>query len=244
MKDEIYKNKFNPVLPFRFNEEVADVFDDMVERSIPFYKEVQKIIVTLSLLYYQQDTLIYDLGCSTGTTLSLLAEAFDNKEYIMKAVGIDYSAPMAEKAREKLSKGKHKNNEIRILHRDISDMEFEGSSVVILNYVLHFIEPQKREQLLNKIYNCLFPNSILIVSDKILQSNSDTGKTFAEIYCRYKKTNGYTDMEISLKRDALENILIPCTIEKEENLFRSAGFKNIDILFSWLNFTSFVLLKK
>ncbi len=231
------------VLPFEFNDSVAHVFDDMAQRSIPWYKEVQRMITTLGLTFYREGSQIYDLGCSTGTTLALLAQAFSERgiaDYRM--VGIDNSEAMCREAREKI--GPAGGDRISIRCADLEETPLENASVVIMNYTLQFIDPLAREELIGRIYRGLNHNGVLIVSDKTLQSHTDTSRIFVDNYYHMKRQNGYSEMEISRKREALENVLIPYRVEEERDLFLKSGFEGVDIFFTWFNFSSFICLKK
>ncbi len=244
-KDELFKKRLSAIKPFEFNENVAAVFDDMAERSIPFYKEVQRMIVELSLRFFKHGTRIYDLGCSTGTTSVLLAHAFRDaavQEY--EIIGIDSSQAMCDKACEKLERAGVSRGHTHIRQGNIVEEQFEQASVVIMNYTLQFIDPLKRETLIDAVFGGLCRNGILIVSDKMLQSSTDVSRIFANSYYDFKRRNGYSELEISQKRDALENILIPYHVKEEESLFYSAGFASVDIFFSWYNFTSFLCMKR
>jgi len=244
-KDNLFDDDSRPVLPFEFNENVAHVFDDMAERSIPFYKEVQRLITSLVLTFYQKESSLLDLGCSTGTTLCLNAQALSDHGITgQKLIGIDNSGPMCREAEKKVAGGNGFNQNISILEGDINSERFEPASVIIMNYTLQFIPPFQRELLLNKIFKALVPNGILLVSDKILQSCTDISRIFVDHYYQFKRGKGYSEMEISRKREALENVLIPYTIKEEKELFQKAGFSGVDIFFSWYNFSSFICFKK
>jgi len=244
-KDKVYAQPKDRVTPFEFNEGVAHVFDDMAERSIPHYREVQRLIATLIRTYYNSGSQLYDLGCSTGTTLALGAQSLSEigiHDYSL--VGVDSSSAMCMEARNKIqSLGLNKGN-IEIRNQNLMETSMENASVVILNYTLQFVPPMNREKLIEKIYRSLRHNGVLLVSDKMLQSHTDISRNFVDNYYAFKRSNGYSELEISQKREALENVLIPYNIEEEKTLFKQCGFEAVDIFFSWFNFTSFICLKK
>lgn len=244
-KDEIYSRPEERIAPFEFNDRVAHVFDDMAERSIPHYREVQRIIATLVRTYYQEGSVLYDLGCSTGTTLVLSAqslEEWNQNEYHL--VGIDSSSAMCDEAREKILKTGLDSEKVQVFHNDLMNASLDKASVVILNYTLQFIKPMMREKLIKRIYDSLNHNGILLVSDKTLQSHTDISRSFIDNYYGFKRRNGYSELEISQKREALENVLIPYTVKEEKELFYHCGFESVDSFFSWFNFSSFICLKK
>jgi tRNA (cmo5U34)-methyltransferase len=244
-KDRVFDDRDPVIRPFEFNETVAHVFDDMARRSIPHYKDVQQMVTTLALTFFQEGSRIYDLGCSTGTTIALILEGLREhglKDYDIR--GIDSSAPMCNEAREKLSALDHSPERVHIQEADILSTPIENASVVIMNYTLQFIDPFHREELIRRVYEGLNHNGILLVSDKTLQSHTDISRIFVDNYYDMKKKNGYSELEIARKREALENVLIPYPIREEEELFRGCGFEAVDLFYTWYNFSSFICLKK
>ncbi|MDC7221281.1 MAG: carboxy-S-adenosyl-L-methionine synthase CmoA [Spirochaetales bacterium] len=233
------------VKPFEFNENVAHVFDDMAERSIPWYREVQRMVTTLGVTFFKPGSRIYDLGCSTGTTMALLAQAFEERgvdDY--RLMGVDNSEPMCREAREKLGKSPASPDRWTVDCNDLESYPIENASVVVMNYTLQFVDPLAREELMGKIYRGLNHNGVLLISDKTQQSHTDTSRIFMDNYYHMKRQNGYSEMEISRKREALENVLIPYTVEEEKELFRQSGFEAVDLFFTWFNFSSFICMKK
>lgn len=244
-KDKVYNIPLKSIPPFTFNEKVAHVFDDMAERSIPFYKEVQKMITDLTLTFFQEGSKIYDLGCSTATTSALVYQGLMDlgvEDFYIK--GIDSSKAMCEEAQMKLDSLGATKDHVSITNGDFLSEDIHDASVVIMNYTLQFIDPLHRETIIQKIYDGLRHNGILLVSDKLLQTNTDISRTFIDKYYNMKRLNGYSELEISQKREALDNVLIPYSLEEETELFKSCGFKGVDAFFSWYNFTSFICIKK
>jgi tRNA (cmo5U34)-methyltransferase len=238
-------NEEGEVKPFEFNESVAHVFDDMADRSIPWYREVQRMVTTLGVTFYKPGSRIYDLGCSTGTTMALLAQAFSERKIDdYELYGVDNSEAMCREAREKMEKSPAVQDCWHINCADLEETPLENASVVIMNYTLQFVDPLAREELVRKIYQGLNHNGILLVSDKTLQSHTDTSRIFIDNYYHMKRQNGYSEMEISRKREALENVLVPYTVEEERELFYRSGFEGVDQFFTWFNFSSFICLKK
>ena len=233
------------VKPFEFNETVAHVFDDMAERSIPWYREVQRMVTTLGSTFFHEGSRIYDLGCSTGTTMALLYQSLKErgqKDFFL--TGIDNSAAMCHEAREKFQTLAMDDSCYEILCQDLENTHIKNASVVVMNYTLQFVDPLAREELIKKIYEGLNHNGILLISDKTQQSHTDTSRIFVDNYYHMKKQNGYSEMEIARKREALENVLIPYSLNEETDLFSHCGFEGVDIFFTWFNFSSFICLKK
>ncbi|MFW5444475.1 MAG: carboxy-S-adenosyl-L-methionine synthase CmoA [Methylococcaceae bacterium] len=229
---------------FFFDERVATVFDDMVSRSVPFYKEVQRIQSELIVEFLpEQDGVICDLGCSTGTSIEHIIKHPDCPQSA-KFIGYDNSAPMLDKARDKLSAAVTEER-ISLLNADLSDLPvLPPCDVVILNWTLQFVRPIDREYLLNNIYSALKPGGILFLSEKIVTSDAKLNRLYIDHYLQFKKSqSGYSNTENQRKREALENVLIPYRLEENYRLLERAGFKHIDTYFRWFNFACLLAIK-
>lgn len=238
-KDTLFKKSTAPG-KFEFNEQVVRVFDDMLERSVPFYKECQQMVVDLALHFAQKGSAIFDLGCSTGTLLHDLVRAIPEKQKI-RFVGLDNSSAMLNKARGKL-KGHLKRCEL--VEADLEgDFELSDASVVIMNYTLQFIPPRRRAAMLNKIYQGLRPGGGLILIEKVRGESDGLNDLFIDRYHSYKRNQGYSKLEIAKKREALENVLIPLKPGKNRDLLTAAGFRQVDVFFKWFNFAGFIAAK-
>ena len=239
-KDEVFNHKIQDFKKFAFNQEVAAVFDDMVARSIPYYGEIQRMI--LDLLKYQlgQKSRIVDVGCSTGTTLSMISKQAELLGREVELIGIDPSAPMLFQARQKLAQ-----NEVKaeLIEADALDYEFENVDMVILNYTLQFIPEGQRLKLLQKIEKAMKPGGIIFLSEKIKSPSRRTDDLLVDIYYDFKRRNGYSELEISQKRKALEDVLIPWTPGRHIETLTEAGFHRPEMFFRWTNFASFIGFK-
>ncbi len=237
-RDELFKvNRLKK--DFTFDRDVAQIFDDMLERSIPFYREVIKLTALILQNLLKETPKIYDLGCSTGNTLIFLASALKDKE--PELYGIDNSKHMIEKAEEK---SRAYGKSIRFQIQNIEEAEIESADAIIMNYTLQFIRPLKREKLIKKIYNGLKKNGIFILSEKVVFEHPEFNRKVIDIYHNFKKEQGYSELEISRKREALENVLIPFTIGENIELMKKAGFSHISTFFQWANFVSFIAIKQ
>ncbi len=221
---------------FEFDESVASVFDDMLERSIPFYNEVITLICDLVELHCKSDASIVDLGCSTANTLLHLHK----KSHNYNLVGIDNSKAMLENAAKKITAY---GANIELINGDITKEDLSGSDVVIANYMLQFIRPLVRDKFVKKIYNSLSDEGIFIFSEKIIFEDKQLNKEMIDMYYEFKKKQGYSEFEIAQKREALENVLVPYTEEENKNMILNAGFSSVESLFKYGNFISFVASK-
>ena len=236
MKDEIFKEKITK--QFEFDTAVATVFDDMLNRSVPYYEEVLKLTTSFTLKYATNNSNIYDLGCSTASTLINIAK-HNNKN--LHLIGIDNSYAMLEIAQNKIKAFGIEN--IELIESDIFEVDLKSSKVIISNYTLQFIRPLKREELIKKIYNSLEKDGIFIFSEKIITDDKSLNKHLIDEYYDFKLKQGYSEYEIAQKREALENVLIPYTYEENKDMVLNAGFKHFDSIFRWINFATFIAIK-
>ena len=238
-RDTLFENKASAET-FEFNERVADVFDDMLDRSVPFYKQVIEMVAEILGRSLQADDTVYDLGCSTGTTLMALAKKLESKNH--KFIGIDSSKAMLDKALRKAEMFSMADR-IDFIEMDITQAELSRAGGIILNYTLQFIKPSIRPEFLKNIHNGLRNNGILILSEKVICQDKELDQQFLDSYHRYKKRRGYSELEIANKREALENVLVPLTIQENYDLLVQAGFTRVETFFQWFNFVSFVACK-
>ncbi|MEN8257822.1 MAG: carboxy-S-adenosyl-L-methionine synthase CmoA [Thermodesulfobacteriota bacterium] len=234
-------NDINDSVDFTFNDKVAEVFDDMLERSVPCYRQVIDMTGKLLDPFVQDGDVIYDLGCSTGRPLLALAEMLKAKK--MSYIGLDSSEAMINKARLKAEMFS-RQEQVSFELADITTAHLEPCRAVLLSYTLQFLRPMQRTAFLKKIFQALKPGGILILSEKIISHHSSLNRSFIDIYLDFKRRQGYSEIEITKKREALENILIPFSIEENLNQLKEAGFTGCESFFQWFNFVSFAAVKE
>ncbi len=238
--DHVFSAEIKKPSDFKFGATVANAFDDMVERSVPFYNEMQRMIIELASEHVLPDTNIVDLGCSTGTTMIGL-DPFINES--IKFIGVDDSAEMLKKCEIKL-KQKHFKRQYELVLADLhAEVRIDNASVVILCLTLQFVRPLYREKLIKKIFDGLVNGGVLIIFEKILAEDSLFNRNFIKYYYDYKRRNNYSEMEISQKREALENVLIPYKLSENLKMLREAGFSHTETFFKWYNFSGFISIK-
>jgi tRNA (cmo5U34)-methyltransferase len=240
-KDQFFKNKQSSILPFEFNEDVAVVFDDMVSRSVPFYNEIHSIILDILDRTYSGSGTIVDLGCSTATTICLMDKHLKNQGKKPTFVGIDSSGPMVAKALTKLEESKVTSAKIECA--DITEYKIPKSEMILMNYTLQFIAKDKRPTVLSNIFNALQDNGYFLLAEKIVSDEEDINDLMVDLYYDFKRRNGYSELEISQKREALENVLVPLTPKEQINNLKSAGFQKVEMLFRWYNFCCYLCKK-
>jgi len=233
-KDKVFTKDIEK--QFEFDKEVANVFDDMIDRSVPFYKENLNLSINIVKNYLKNGDKVLDLGSSTGTFLINLAKTTSN----LNLVGIDNSSAMIERA---TNKAKAFGVDISFKENDFIEYEFGINKLITANYTIQFIRPIKREKLIAKIYNSLEENGIFLMSEKLVSEDKKLNKLLIDEYYSYKKQKGYSEYEISKKREALENVLIPYTESENKEMLLNAGFKHIETIFRWCNFATFLAFK-
>jgi len=225
---------------FAFDARTASVFDDMVSRSVPFYGEFQRMATELAGDFAVPDTNLYDLGCATGTTLIALEDGVDPS---VTFVGIDNSAEMLARAQQKMD-ALPSGRERRLIRGDLNDdFTIENASVVILLLTLQFVRPLHRGRVIKTIYDGMNPQGCLIIVEKLTEPDTLFNRLFIKYYYEMKRRHGYSEMEISKKREALENVLIPYRLEENEALLRSSGFSKFQTWFRWYNFCGMIAVK-
>jgi tRNA (cmo5U34)-methyltransferase len=242
--DRVFASKKENIQPFEFNAQVAGVFDDMLNRSVPFYGELIKRQAQLTCEYYQDDSRIYDLGCSHGNLGLLILNQMKHKPFTL--VGVDNSIPMIEKYAHRLKeiKGDDKSaGQVQLVCTSLTDIKINNASVVLINLTLQFVDRARRDDLICKIYKGLHPGGILLLTEKTIHSSDEIEWMQTRFYKGFKLENGYSELEISQKRDALERVLIPETVEDHKKRTLDAGFSAFDIWFKWFNFASMICIK-
>lgn len=238
-RDDLYANQSRPT-PFEFNAEVVRVFDDMVSRSIPLYREVMSASAQWTHDFYQPGSIIVDVGCSTGTFLELIGRSL--LPLSAHLVGIDNSVPMIERAAEKLAP-LQAHHRIELLCQNVRHATFTNCSVVVMNYTLQFLKPWERQKLLAEIYGGLLAGGLLFMSEKVRSVAPRLQEAVTRHYESFKEQNGYARTEIERKKEALENVLTPLTTDEQISMIRKAGFSQVDSLLKMHNFTTFVAIK-
>ncbi|MBB5350765.1 tRNA (cmo5U34)-methyltransferase [Haloferula luteola] len=238
--DRVFEAPDASVADFKFGKKVASVFDDMVSRSVPFYGEVQRMVAEMVADYAVTGTHVYDLGCSTGTTfLGIDGEVAPG----VKFIGIDNSHEMLDRCRSKLAE-KPMAHEVELQFGDLNaGVKIENASVVLLVLTLQFVRPLYRDQLIADILGGMHENGALILVEKVIGEDSLFNRQFIKYYYEMKRRHGYSELEISQKREALENVLIPYKLLENREMLLRAGFRYCDTFFKWYNFTGMIAVK-
>ncbi len=239
-KDNIFGTKQLKSLKFKFDGQVADVFQDMINRSLPGYSTIIDMVGIFGGIYAQPKTKLYDLGCSLGAASIAMRHNVGYKN--CKIIAVDNSQAMVERCKAHLKRD-IAVIPVEVLCGDIEKVNIKNASVVVLNFTLQFINPERRIEIIKRIYNGLVPKGILILSEKISFEKKENQLFFDSLHEEFKRFNGYSELEISQKRSALENVLIRDTATCHNQRLKKVGFTTINEWFHCLNFVSFIAQK-
>ncbi len=221
---------------------MATVFDDMINRSVPGYSAIIDMVGQLAHRYCKNGSIIYDLGCSLGASSLSITRHIEHNDY--EIIAIDNSEAMVSRLKADLQNQKGATKQIKVKLEDIRESEIKSASMVILNFTLQFINVKDRDQLIKKISAGMRPGGLLIISEKVSFTNMEMNSLFIDLYHKFKEKQGYSELEISQKRDALENVLIPESLEKHYERLLAADFELIETWLKYFNFASIIAFKK
>lgn len=239
-RDTLFSAPIDKLGDFTFDESVAEVFPDMIQRSVPGYSNIITAIGMLASRFVTANSQVYDLGCSRGAATLSVRRNIQVEN--VKIIGVDNSLPMVERCRQHIN-AYQSQVPVEILCADIRNIEIDNASMVILNFTLQFLPPEDRQQLLEKIYQGLNPNGLLVLSEKFRFTDSYTNELLIDLHHQFKRANGYSELEVSQKRTALENVMRPDAIEQHKVRLKSIGFEQVELWFQCFNFGSMIAIK-
>jgi tRNA (cmo5U34)-methyltransferase len=240
-QDEIYASPLNEIIDFDFDEKVAEVFPDMIQRSVPGYGTMISTIGILAAKYAQPNSRCYDLGCSLGAVSLSMRQRINQSNCTI--IAVDNSEAMVERGLELLASDSSSRVPVEMVCADIQDIVIDDASVVVLNFTLQFIPPDDRLALITRIYQGLEPGGVLILSEKMAFDDQVKQDFHTEAHHNFKRANGYSDLEISQKRTALERVMIPESLTCHKQRLQEAGFPMSEVWFQCFNFASMAAIK-
>ena len=239
-QDQLYSRPREAITNFAFDQSVVDVFEDMIGRSVPGYSTLLSMFPVISRNFVKEHTRCYDLGCSLGASTLAMAQGIDQSGVSILAV--DNSPAMVEKCKHIIHK--HVSNiEVEVRESDVCELPIENASMVIMNFTLQFIEETLRAALIKKIFDGMNDSGVFILSEKIKLDDAVEQSRQISLHHAFKKANGYSDLEVSQKRSALENVLVPETVEQHISRLKTAGFSEVFVWFQCFNFVSIMAIK-
>ena len=238
--DSLFADTSSGIADFAFDRKTAAVFDDMVDRSVPFYAEIQRMVGEIAADFAAPGSTLYDLGCSTATTLLTIDHAIDPD---VRFIGVDNSAEMLAKADAKI-RASGMTRQYELIEADLHKFSgIDQAAVIMMVLTLMFIRPLYRQRFIADLYRGMRPGGCLLLVEKQTMSDSTLNRLFINHYYAMKRRNDYSEIEIARKREALENVLIPYRFEENVELLKAAGFSVVDEFFRWYNFCGIVAIK-
>ncbi len=238
--DNLFSSPLAAITGFRFDAEVARVFPDMIKRSVPGYETIVAMTGTLAARYAQPHSVCYDLGCSLGASTIAMRHRIAVAD--CRIIALDNAPAMIERCREMIASDTAPVA-VDFVCGDIRDVAIERASMVVLNFTLQFLPVADRAPLLQRIYQGLLPGGVLVLSEKIAFPDADFDALMIELHHGFKRANGYSELEISQKRSALEDVLVSETLFTHTQRLRDLGFEKIDVWFQCFNFASLLAIK-
>lgn len=238
--DTIYANPLAEVSRFAFDQRVVEVFPDMIKRSVPGYATIINMIGNLAERYVQANSHCYDLGCSLGA--ATLAMRHRIQAANCKIIGVDNSAAMIARCQQVIAADSGEIP-VELVEAAIQNVTIKNASMAVLNFTLQFIALGERLAVLRNICEGLNPGGVLIISEKVIFDDEPHQRLMTELHHNFKRANGYSDLEIAQKRAAIEDYLIPETLDAHRQRLRAAGFGSVDVWFQCFNFASLIAIK-
>ena len=239
VKDSLYAQPLGEIAAFKFDDSVADVFSDMIQRSVPGYNTMISAIGLLAGRFCRENSRCYDLGCSLGAASLMMQKHVQAKN--SKIIAVDNSEAMLKRFQAAITCEVEPT--IELVCADVCDVVISHASVVVLNFTLQFISLEHRQKLIETIYQGLLPGGILILSEKLAFADDRQQELQTDLHHLFKIAQGYSALEISQKRTALENVLVPETFSSHQQRLLSAGFNSVEVWFQYFNFASMIALK-
>lgn len=240
MKDTLFSAPIEKLGDFTFDESVAEVFPDMIQRSVPGYSNIITAIGMLANRFVTDNSTIYDLGCSRGAGILSIRRNIEGKK--AKIIGVDNSEAMVTRCRRHIN-AYHSAIPVDILCEDIRHIDIQNASMVVLNFTLQFLPPKDRISLLEKIYQGLNPNGVLVISEKFSFEDNEINNLLIDLHHTFKRANGYSELEVSQKRTSLENVMLTDSIETHRTRLKTVGFNKVELWFQCFNFGSMFAIK-
>lgn len=240
-RDAIFSTPLDRMARFSFDEQVVACFPDMIRRSVPGYGQILGMLGLIARRHLRHGAHVYDLGCSLGAGGLALAGQLPPDAF--HYTGVDLSPAMVARARETLA-AECPEHAVEIVEGDIRELDYLPSGMIVLNFTLQFLAPGDRDAVIDKLFAALEPGGVLVLSEKVKADDEQENAWLVERYHDFKRANGYSELEISQKRTALENVLVPDTLAAHHERLARAGFPRSQTWFQFLNFASLIAFKE
>lgn len=247
-RDQLFEQQPQGMSDFVFDRRVVKVFPDMINRSVPGYGLILPMIGVLARRCVQPDSQVYDLGCSLGAVSRVIEQSV--RAPGVRIIAVDNSGEMLQQFRQDLQDSSEQGAgedpdrpTIELLQDDISNTPIENASLSVLNFTLQFIERERRQELLQRIAAGTRPGGALVLSEKIRFADPAEQALQTDWHHDFKRAQGYSDLEIARKRDALERVLLPDTETEHLERLKAAGWSQTVRWFQCFNFVSYLAIR-
>ena len=239
-QDKIYAQATDKVEDFQFDNKVAGVFNDMIRRSVPGYSQIIHSIGDFAARFVTPQSHVYDLGSSLGSATLSIRRKIEGRQ--CKIIAVDNSQSMIDRCKENLA-AYVSDTQVDLVCGDIRTVEFSNASLVVLNFTLQFLPVDDRDTLIKQIYDGMLPGGMLVISEKLRFEDAPIQTLLDELHLNFKRANGYSELEISQKRSALENVMRPDTLKIHQSRLEQCGFTQFSTWYQCFNFASMVAIK-
>ncbi|NOX69589.1 MAG: carboxy-S-adenosyl-L-methionine synthase CmoA [Gammaproteobacteria bacterium] len=239
-RDNIYTTEPAGTGTFEFNEAVAEVFPDMLQRSIPGYAASIRAIRSLAHQYVQPDSHCYDLGCSLGAATMAMREGIDARG--CRIIAIDNARAMVSRCREIVAEDES-GIPVDVLEGDVRNADIDNASMAVMNYTLQFLPLEERQRMIGKIADGMRPGGVFVLSEKVVDEDPGIEAMLVDLHHNFKRNHAYSELEISRKRAAIENVLVPESVAVHKERMLAAGFRHVGVWLRYFNFVSLVAIR-
>jgi tRNA (cmo5U34)-methyltransferase len=231
-KDQIYQQQEAEAGSFEFNDAVAEVFPDMLRRSIPGYDATIHAIGRLAARYVQPGTCCYDLGCSLGAAALAMQRNIAADDCAI--IAVDTAPAMIERCQLLLAENPAAT-ECTVLQADVRTIDISNASMVVMNYTLQFLPVDERLEMIRRIHSGMNDGGVFVLSEKVSDDDPDVEALLVELHHDFKRANAYSELEISRK--------VPETATAHLQRIEEAGFRHAGVWLRHFNFISIVAIR-
>ncbi len=235
-KDYVDKNIRAPNSSWTFGNKVVTKFDTHIKQSVPLYNEGHQLILKISDFFISENSIVYDIGCSTGNLVKKISKRHINKKFKIYAIDI-------EKEMIAFAKNKNKDRNINFLNKDINKYKFNKCDLIISYYTMQFVKPRYRQLLFNKLFKSLNWGGALLIFEKVRANDARFQDIVTSMYNNFKEEQGFTAEEIYNKTKSLKSILEPFSSSANIDMMKRAGFTDIMTLQKYICFEGWVAIK-
>ncbi|MBT8085281.1 MAG: carboxy-S-adenosyl-L-methionine synthase CmoA [Woeseia sp.] len=239
-RDNIYKSTDVQAGTFEFNEAVAAVFPDMLQRSIPGYQQTIEAIGMLARRHVQPASHCYDLGCSLGAATIAMRHGIEAQG--CKIIAVDNASAMVERCRSIVA-ADDAETPVEVLLSDLQEVSIDNASMVVMNYTLQFLPQEERAAVIRRIANGMRPGGVFVLSEKVIDEDAALDEHLTGLHHDFKRQNAYSELEIARKRAAIDKVLVPETVASHVARLKDAGFRHAGVWLRWFNFVSLLAIR-